>query len=719
MKLLLFQIFFFISLKVDSSLGSGFVIIAPKVFLVGSIENVCISLHNRATGSPISISLFHSATEDAITRVQSIVENPTSCIGISIPWTSEVEGRLRIQIAESGVVVTSEKRIIFSHQPLVTIISPDKPVYRPGDTVRFRILTLTHQLKVSKVQVKKVWIETPNGIVLEQWNGDSLRPEKSLIEIDFTLSEESLLGEWRIKVEYGSQFPVDERKISVKKYVLPKFEVNILQPNNILADADFISFQVCAKYIYGAIVQGEVRAEFSMIGETSHNNSSKVVMSKMLDSHSGCTNFNLSGGDLYLPDNRLQVDVVELTAIVIEKGSRMTEKASRSWKIYHTAVQLQFHCSQYFKPGLPYRGKLAAVPPDFPAVRAENLPIQICLRQEGAVQESDKLAVTVATHRVSCWNYSTDINGEIEFTLPPLLNSSSALILTAVSVEHKDKFYPGEHWNLRMVQPKAHQPLKAWFSPSQSYIDVSTVMPVACNKEYNFKAQYTVRNFSEATPTFTYMVESRGDLLQIGSYRPENELKILHKMAVGFPPARSFKLPLKITPSMSPESRVLVYYTRPDGEIVADSMIVLVDHCFPNKVSTRWSQYRLEPGSNVSLSIRAAPNSLCASNIIDSRSMGNNDAQYDLWERLRKFITEPLQDTSDYCFDGSSGNTGLTANIPPDWDLRRRKRSLLIPIVDAKTAFDNLGVIIITDLTLETKPCQNNVVNSTSENEIG
>ncbi|XP_039282066.1 alpha-1-macroglobulin [Nilaparvata lugens] len=719
MKLLLFQTIIVLSLQVETSKASGFVIIAPKVFLVGSIENVCISLHNRTTGSPISISLFHPATEDVITRVQSIVENSTSCVAITIPWTSEVEGRLRIQIAESGesnLVVTSEKRITFSHQPLVTIISPDKPVYRPGDTVRFRILTLTHHLKISKIQVERVWIESPNGIVLEQWKGDSLEPRKGLIQIDFTLSEESLLGEWRIRVEYGSQFPVNERKITVKKYELPKFEVHILQPNNILADADFIVFKVCAKYIYGANVQGEVRAEFSMIGATNHNNSSKVVMSKMLDSRSGCTFFNISGGDLYLSDSQLQVDVVELTATVVERGSQLTEKASRSWRIHHTAVQLQFHCSQYFKPGLPYRGKLAAVPPDFPAVRAENLPIQICLRQEGegAVQESDKVAVTVAPHRVSCWNYSTDINGQIQFTLPPLLNSSSALTLTAVSLQHKDKFFPGEHWNLRMVQPKAHQPLKAWFSSSHSYLDVSTVMPLACNKEYNFNVQYTIKSFSQPTPTFTYMVESKGDMLQMGSYRPKEESNILHKMAVGFPPARSFKLPLKITPNMSPESKFVVYYIRPDGEIVADSMVVLVDHCFPNKVSTRWSQYRIEPGSNVSLSIRAAPNSLCASNIKDSRFVGDDDGDQDLWRTLKNFITEPLQDTSEYCMNG----TGLTANLPPDWELRRRKRSLLIPIVDAKTAFDDLGVIIITDLKLETRPCHN-VLNSTSEKQIG
>lgn len=57
-----------------------------------------------------------------------------------------------------------------------------------------------------------------------------------------------------------------------------------------------------------------------------------------------------------------------------------------------------------------------------------------------------------------------------------------------------------------MIQPKASQELKPWFSPSKSYIDVSTVSPVICNSFHLLHVQYTVSSFNDSTPTFYYMV---------------------------------------------------------------------------------------------------------------------------------------------------------------------------------------------------------------------
>ncbi len=42
----------------------------------------------------------------------------------------------------------------------------------------------------------------------------------------------------------------------------------------------------------------------------------------------------------------------------------------------------------------------------------------------------------------------------------------------------------------------------------------------------------------------------------------------------------------QVTADMSPVVRVLVYYIRPDGEVVADAMTIKVQPTFKNKVST-------------------------------------------------------------------------------------------------------------------------------------
>jgi hypothetical protein len=42
--------------------------------------------------------------------------------------------------------INSVKEIHIQHDPYITLIQTDKPVYKPGQEVKFRILTLTHDL---------------------------------------------------------------------------------------------------------------------------------------------------------------------------------------------------------------------------------------------------------------------------------------------------------------------------------------------------------------------------------------------------------------------------------------------------------------------------------------------------------------------------------------------------------------------------------------------
>ena len=87
-------------------------------------------------------------------------------------------------------------------------------------------------------------------------------------------------------------------------------------------------------------------------------------------------------------------------------------------------------------------------------------------------------------------------------------------------------------------------------------------------------------------------VESRGDILFLRSVHPKSEnvlqnsnTVVVEKMDTNTIQTKSWRLPLRILPEMAPSSRLIVYYVRSDGEIVAGSVPVLVDNCFPNKVN--------------------------------------------------------------------------------------------------------------------------------------
>jgi hypothetical protein len=42
--------------------------------------------------------------------------------------------------------INSVKEVHIQHDPYIVLIQTDKPVYKPGQEVRFRILTVTHDL---------------------------------------------------------------------------------------------------------------------------------------------------------------------------------------------------------------------------------------------------------------------------------------------------------------------------------------------------------------------------------------------------------------------------------------------------------------------------------------------------------------------------------------------------------------------------------------------
>ena len=66
-------------------------------------------------------------------------------------------------------VFQSNTTLGVKRQSLITFIQTDKPIYKPGQTVRFRILSIESDLRAKLGMVEKVWIENPSGIRMTQW----------------------------------------------------------------------------------------------------------------------------------------------------------------------------------------------------------------------------------------------------------------------------------------------------------------------------------------------------------------------------------------------------------------------------------------------------------------------------------------------------------------------------------------------------------------------
>uniref|UniRef100_A0A672KP76 Alpha-2-macroglobulin-like n=1 Tax=Sinocyclocheilus grahami TaxID=75366 RepID=A0A672KP76_SINGR len=157
--------------------------------------------------------------------------------------------RMKVELQGESFKMTEERKVMFrSYHPL-TFIQTDKPIYIPGQTVNFRVVTMDKNFSPLDQQV---WHDS-KGNRIGQWTNVS--STSWILERSYELNPESHQGVYRLKAYIGDR--MISRDFEVKKYVLPKFEVTVTAPETVSIDDELMAVEVCGKYTYGQSVSGK------------------------------------------------------------------------------------------------------------------------------------------------------------------------------------------------------------------------------------------------------------------------------------------------------------------------------------------------------------------------------------------------------------------------------------------------------------------------------
>ncbi|XP_024144818.1 alpha-2-macroglobulin-like protein 1 isoform X3 [Oryzias melastigma] len=649
----------------------------------GNQETVCALIQTPTEPVTLTITLDLDSSSTKIGEL-SFQTEIYRCFQFMVPMVSSTTvGSISVKIRGRVDVTTKETKVLIEPPAFIHIVQTDKPIYKPGQTVQFRIVSMdTNFIPVSR-QYKEVTIQDPNSNRIAQWLNESI--DGGILDLSHPTIPEAAQGIYVITAETDKGETISYN-FEIKEYVLPKFEVTVNLPSVITILDEEVTIEICGKYTYGKLVLGSVKAEFcrrAITGFWLRPSQSRDICKtfRLTTDKSGCASetLPLEGFGLYATN---YFDSFELTADLEEFGTGVTLKASGSARFTTRVRTITFEdVSSAYKPGLPFNGKIKVVGADGSPVVFHAVYLYI----------KDSLAYT----------FYTDQNGIATFSLDTSLWSESVSLSATTTIKETN---PKPFRGLRLPDyGTAYHYVRRFHSTSNSYVGFSgDNEDLPCDKDGSLWAQYIIQGEDvmrgQRFLNFYYLVESKGSIVQQGVVPGRVQYGIVNKGYV--------RISLKNVMDLAPVAQVAIYTIVSSGQIVADSRDFPVQLCLKNKVSLEFSATQELPGAKTTLTLQAQPSSLCSVRAIDQSVLLLKSEK----ELTTDYVYNQLPVQKMWGYDYRIEDRISCSSRP--WEIARigwnaihrarrdRNSRMILPIPegdDVRTVFKNIGVRILTN----------------------
>ncbi|NXI10071.1 A2MG protein, partial [Irena cyanogastra] len=227
-----------------------YMVLVPYMIHTNSQEKVCIQMTHL--NQPVTLS----ATLEYLWGNESLIDDVVSekdvftCIPFSLPKPKVPLPYAFLTVSVKGATLQFSRRqlLVVKNSESLVFVQTDKPIYKPGQPVLFRIVSLDEDFRpVNEMDPKKNH--------LYQWTNTEL--EMGFTQLFFNLTSEPIQGTYTVVVQKASGKTV-RHSFSVEEYVLPKFEVTVKMPKVISILDKELKVSVCGLYTFGKPVPGLV-----------------------------------------------------------------------------------------------------------------------------------------------------------------------------------------------------------------------------------------------------------------------------------------------------------------------------------------------------------------------------------------------------------------------------------------------------------------------------
>uniref|UniRef100_A0A3Q1K3Z3 Alpha-2-macroglobulin-like n=1 Tax=Anabas testudineus TaxID=64144 RepID=A0A3Q1K3Z3_ANATE len=668
--------------------GPQYMVTIPAVLEAGSETKFCTSLLQPNETLVITVTLI--SDDDSTTLLKhTSSEEFNACTQFKVPLVhKDVVQKFEVEVRGDTFYSKEVRKVMIKVYQPMTFVQTDKPIYLPGQTVHFRVVTLDTKFRPASRLYDIIELKDVDGNRIGQWLNEM--SNSKILQLSHTLNSEAREGNYEIIVSFGDKKVYQNFK--VEKYVLPKFEVKLDAADEVSIAQEEIKAEVCAKYTYGQSVPGKVNIEvcrpllhyfhINRIINPGHPEGIPEVTApcvkdtKQTDKQ-GCATFTFKISAFTKVDQKVLEDALHAKANVEEEGTGISHPQEKRISISYVAGRLSFiDTPKIYNQGSNVEGKVKAV--YYNNTPIPELPVYLFEGGRWSSRHLQNLTTDsegVATFSFNTTNYSGDIHLHASDT-PTLENHGYR------TAHHVD----GDH-RLSRAQ-EASQDTKTVSSLEVKKKD----KPLACDTEEDIFIQYTVVGEAQGNVDVMYLVLSRGAIVMQGLEKVEVHSRSVNEGEVS--------LKLKVSPEMAPEVQVVAYAVLPSETVIATSSDFSTEKCFSHKVSLEFSPSSAVPGEETTMQVTAEPDSLCGVSAVDQSVLIKEPGKGLNADKI--FDLLPVKKTSYIPYEVEDPTECLTLRSRRDIMPQRGHNEK-----DVYTIFKNVGLKMATNLFIQMPSCLN------------
>ncbi|XP_038629995.1 alpha-2-macroglobulin-like [Scyliorhinus canicula] len=430
---------------------SHYVVLIPAELRTDTLENVCVLILSATESSPLTLTIENEMTNSTLLQQELLTNTGYNCFNFTIEekeLSTNYVVFLAVTVRGSGgnISINETKKVVLKRYDSLTFIQTDKAVYKPGQTVKFRIVTLNEDFIPIQEKYPLVTVWDPESNRIRRWR--DVEPRQGIADLTFDLLLEPTHGTYRIEVlkNRGKR----DHDFSVQEYVLPNAELKVKMPQKIKITDPTIHIEVCGRYTYGKPVKGLVNGTICL---ESHNYVSRLKHCQHVNGQTdsdGCLIQVLPLKAFKLIERRFNLNI-HAHFVLTEDGTGIQISSFAQSEVITEITKITFEeVESYYKSGFEYKGQ-----------------IQMQYSTGGPVSNATIHLFT--SLKPGAEKVSTDENGIASFSLDTSSWGSLPVSFTAI---YQGQYQDYEYQNSLPHHQPAHHLVKPFYSRSNSYLSI-------------------------------------------------------------------------------------------------------------------------------------------------------------------------------------------------------------------------------------------------------